>query len=261
MDVDFGKTVDDYATHRRGFPRALSARLAQLGVGGGGSQVVDLGTGTGTLARLFADEGADVVGLDRSPEMIVEARRLSPGVRFEVAPAEATSLADASVDVVSAGQAWHWFDAKRATAEAYRVLRPSGALVIAHLDWVRRPRNVVDASLEVLLENGGDAERLKRFPVHATYGRWIPDVEAGGFGATETFSFDVALPYSHDAWAGRLRASTYVGATMDAAGIARFDRALRERLARDFPEDELTVPHRVWAMVARKDGHEPLARE
>lgn len=261
MDVDFGKTVDDYATHRRGFPRVLSTRLAQLGVGGAGRKVVDLGTGTGTLARLFAEGGADVVGLDRSPEMIATARRLSPDVRFEVAPAEATTLADASVDVVSAGQAWHWFDAKRATAEAYRVLRPSGALVIAHLDWVRRPRNVVDVSLEVLLGCGGDAARLASFPVHATYGCWIPDVEAGGFGATETFSFDVALPYSHDAWVGRLRASTYVGATMDAAGVVAFDRALSERLARDFPERELAVPHRVWAMVARKDGGEALVQD
>ena len=57
MGVDFGKTADDYAAHRAGFPRALFDRLAAMGIGRSGQRLLDLGTGTGTLARGFAGGG------------------------------------------------------------------------------------------------------------------------------------------------------------------------------------------------------------
>lgn len=51
MNPDFGRTADDYARHRAGFPDSLFKRLSELGIGLEGQDVVDLGTGTGTLGR------------------------------------------------------------------------------------------------------------------------------------------------------------------------------------------------------------------
>ncbi len=51
MNPDFGRTADDYASHRAGFPDSLFERLSELGIGLEGQDVVDLGTGTGTLGR------------------------------------------------------------------------------------------------------------------------------------------------------------------------------------------------------------------
>lgn len=50
-NVDFGKTADDYAKHRAGFPPSLYLRLAHHGIDVAGADLIDLGTGTGTLAR------------------------------------------------------------------------------------------------------------------------------------------------------------------------------------------------------------------
>ena len=61
---DFGRTATDYARHRAGFPSELIERLAALGVARPGARVVDLGTGAGSLARLFAERGCEVTGVD-----------------------------------------------------------------------------------------------------------------------------------------------------------------------------------------------------
>ena len=60
-------------------------------------------------------------------------------VNYRVATAEATGLVSVSYDVVSAGQCWHWFDRQSAAAEARRLLRPGGAVLICHFDWLPLP--------------------------------------------------------------------------------------------------------------------------
>ena len=72
-----------------------------------------------------------------------------------------------------------------------------------------------------------------------------------GFVDLESFSFDVSLRYSHEDWLGRIRASTGVGASLPPDAVERFDAAHREMLARDFPEQPLQVPHRVFAVFGR----------
>jgi len=74
--VDFARTADDYARHRAGFPDALFERLLQAGVIGAGQRLLDLGTGTGTLARGFARRGLRVTGLDPAGALLEQARRL-----------------------------------------------------------------------------------------------------------------------------------------------------------------------------------------
>ncbi|MEM8709038.1 MAG: methyltransferase domain-containing protein, partial [Actinomycetota bacterium] len=66
-DIDptgFGNAAADYATHRAGFPDELFDRLAPHGIGRSGQRVVDLGTGTGTVARQLARRGCSVIGVD-----------------------------------------------------------------------------------------------------------------------------------------------------------------------------------------------------
>ncbi len=155
MGVDFGKTARDYAAHRAGFPKELFDRLAAMGIGRSGQRLLDLGTGTGTLARGFARRGASVVGIDPSEPMLVEARRMArdEGVQvdYRVGRAEDIDAPDGAFDVVTAGQCWHWFDRPAAAAECMRVLVPGGALAICYFDWLPMPGNVVAATEALIL--------------------------------------------------------------------------------------------------------------
>jgi len=73
-----------------------------------------------------------------------------------------------------------------------------------------------------------------------------------GFRGLETFSYDVAVPYTHESWRGRIRASAGVGAALTEERVQAFDKALAALLRERFPADPLAVPPRVWASVARK---------
>jgi SAM-dependent methyltransferase len=251
--IDFGRTAADYATHRAGFPDALFDRLAAMGVPMQGATVLDLGTGTGTLARGFARRGARVTALDPAAPLLEQARKLDReagvSIEYRVGRAEETGLSAASFDIVAAGQCWHWFDRPRAAAEAMRLLRPGGRLIHAHLDWLPLPGTVAHETEALILKHtpswsGGNGTGL--------HGENLPDLSVAGFEDIETFSFDLAIPYTHAAWRGRIRASAGIGASLPEEKIARFDREHAALLAERFPEHPLRVPHRLWAALARK---------
>jgi SAM-dependent methyltransferase len=253
MQVDFGRTAADYARYRAGFPALLFDELAARGVALAGAKVLDLGTGTGTLARGLAARGARVVALDPAESLLAEARALAEtavlAITFRLGRAEATGLAGAAFDLVAAGQCWHWFDRSLAAAEAWRLLRPGGRLLICHFDWI--PLNgTVAAATEALIEAHNPAWRFGGGS--GLHPAWLGDAAEAGFIGIETFSHDLALRYGHDAWRGRVRASAGVGGSLSRDDVARFDEALAQALARDFPADPLDVPHRLWAVLAVK---------
>ncbi|CAN5607171.1 hypothetical protein BH20ACT10_BH20ACT10_16840 [soil metagenome] len=94
--MDFGKTARDYGRHRAGFPPEFFERIAEHGIGLPGQKILDLGTGTGTLARGFALRGCGAIGLDPSEELMMEAKRLDReagvSVEYVVGKAEGTDF-------------------------------------------------------------------------------------------------------------------------------------------------------------------------
>jgi ubiquinone/menaquinone biosynthesis C-methylase UbiE len=106
--------------------------------------VLELGAGTGKLTRVLADLGHDVHATDPDTAMLEILERQVPGVATAQASAEDIPLGDASVDVVIAAQAFHWFDLDRALPEIARVLRPGGHVCLLwnsrneKIPWVRR---------------------------------------------------------------------------------------------------------------------------
>jgi SAM-dependent methyltransferase len=249
MKVDFGLTAGDYRKYRAGYPDELYDRLKRYGVGIKGQSVLDLGTGTGYLARKFAKQGAWVTGVDISKELIKEARELDEqeGVhsRYVIARAEALPFSDSEFDVVTAGQCWHWFQADQVLKEVRRVLRPHGKLAIIHLDWLPLKGNIVEKTEKLILSYNPDWQGAGGTGV---YPAWFTQVAIGGFSGIESFTFDLMIPYSQEAWRGRIRASAGVGASLPPDAIARFDHEFKEFLEKNY-EETLKIPHRVFCLV------------
>jgi ubiquinone/menaquinone biosynthesis C-methylase UbiE len=253
MNIDFGKTAEDYARFRAGFPPEFFVRLAALKLAQAGLRALDLGSGTGAVALGLAARGCEVTALDPSAAMLAQAagraRKDRLALRTIEAKAESTGLPDGAFDLVIAGQCWHWFDRPRAAAEARRVLKPGGTLMMAHFDWLRIPNGVVAATEALILKySPGWTGAGKAAP----YAPWYSDLRAGGFGAIASFSFEMDVPYSHEAWRGRIRASAGIGALLAPDTVAAFDAEHAALLARDFPADPLAVPHRCWAVWGAK---------
>jgi SAM-dependent methyltransferase len=129
----FSGRVNDYSLYRPSYPAALIDVLAAEASFAPGKAVADVGAGTGKLSSLFADRGSIVYCIEPNSEMLHACRKELLGKRncnFIQATAERTGLAPGSVDIVSAGQSFHWFDAEAAGIEFFRILRPDGCVFI-----------------------------------------------------------------------------------------------------------------------------------
>ncbi len=251
MSIDFGRTAHEYARHRAGFPPMFFDRLVEDGSVHAGDVVLDLGTGTGTLARGLAQRGCEVTGLDHSAPLLAQAAEMdaAAGVRVTQVRArvENADFPAASFDVITAGQSWHWFERPRTAALSRRWLRPGGRLLIAHFDWLPLSGNIVqDTERLILACNPG-------WTLHSgsgLYPAWLKDVAEAGFADLRTYSFDLDVAYSHVDWRGRIRASAAIGATLDEAKMRRLDADLASMLATRHADEPLAVPHRVWVLSA-----------
>ncbi len=136
----FGSVAQTYADHRPGYPDDAVSWL----VGESPGRVLELGAGTGKLTARLAALSGDVVASDPLPAMLAQLQQTAPTATRVVCRAEDIPLPAGSVDVVVAGQSFHWFDQERALPEIARVLRPGGVLSLVwnHGDvsvpWVRK---------------------------------------------------------------------------------------------------------------------------
>jgi ubiquinone/menaquinone biosynthesis C-methylase UbiE len=146
LPVDFTHRFDKraalYSKYRPGYPKEIIAILkSEIGFTHD-SSVADVGSGTGLLSRLFLENGNQVYGIEPNDEMRAYAEEtLSsfPGFISVKGRAENTTLKEASVDLITVGQALHWFDRDPAIREFERILSENGHLCVLYND-----RNIND---------------------------------------------------------------------------------------------------------------------
>ena len=140
MDDDKGQVQGSAAAiYQELFVPALFGQWAPrvadaAGIAGGGQRVLDVACGTGVLAREAAARvgPGSVVGLDRNPVMLEEARRAAPAIDWQLGRAEEMPFAAGAFDVVVSQFGLMFFDDQAAALrEMRRVLRPGGALAVA----------------------------------------------------------------------------------------------------------------------------------
>ena len=125
----FSNRADAYVRGRPSYPHALVEQLQIVKALKQGHTVVDIGVGTGLSAEPFLRSGYAVIGVEPNASMRAagdQHLREFPSYRSVAGTAEATTLADDAVDLVIAGQAFHWFDVPRALIEVRRILRHGG---------------------------------------------------------------------------------------------------------------------------------------
>lgn len=171
----FGAHAAPYAEHRPGYPVA-AIRWALAAVADRRPlTVLDLGAGTGKLTESLLEVGATVIAVEPDEHMRAELIRRFPHVTAHAGAAEDIPLADASVDAIVAGQAFHWFDLDRAYPEFIRVLRPGGVLAAlwntddSSVEWVAGLKQVAGSSVSTALPPRGQVD----LPAHPLFGEHV----------------------------------------------------------------------------------------
>ncbi|KRE89520.1 methyltransferase [Frateuria sp. Soil773] len=203
----FSDRVADYVRYRPDYPPALPAWLRDEHGVVAGWEVADVGAGTGISSKMFLDAGHRVTAVEpNAPMRAAAVQWLGGNERFRAVDgrADATGLADASVDLVSVAQAFHWFDPAAARREFRRILRPGR---LAAIYWNSR-RLVGTPFLQgyeaLLLRYGTDYSSVaERYADDAMMRAWF----GAGFRAAASFPHAQRLDF--DALGGRLLSSSY----------------------------------------------------
>ena len=228
-----------YASFRPGYPAALVDFVLAEAAVGPGDPVADLGCGTGIFTRLLAARGLAVVGVDASPDMLARARS-EGGARYLRATATASGLAGASVSLLTAAQAFHWFPLDEALDEAARVLRPGGAVAAV---WNLRGQGAFMDDYDAVLRRFSSSygvvesweETLERLRAHPR----VRSPRSAAFASAQRFTLEGLR--------GRAWSSSYV--RHGVADRAGFDEALAGLFAGYARDGTLEFPYRSVALV------------
>ncbi|MEU6250729.1 class I SAM-dependent methyltransferase [Glycomyces sp. NPDC047010] len=236
----FGQAADLYDAARPQYPAEALAWLA----GDAPADVLDVGAGTGLLTRGLIALGHRVTAVDPDEQMLAKLTAATTGlVAARTGAAEALPLPDASADVITAGQAFHWFDRPKALPELRRVLRPEGVLAPIwnlrdeSVDWVERLTEIVGSSKGEQMATGA-----------AEPGYFGPD-----FGEPEVRVFRHEKPLDRDALVRLVQSRSYY-LTADDARRRELVAAV-EDLAATHPDlagrETFAMPYRTHAFRVR----------
>lgn len=206
----FSDRVENYVLYRPSYPEGVLRVLTHETGLTRESVIADIGSGTGISSELFLRHGNTVFAVEPNDEMRHAGERLLAGYpqfRSLAARAEATTLPDSSVDYVTAGQAFHWFDPELARVEFARILRDAGWVVLL---WNARRIDTTPflRAYEALIERYGTDYRQVR---HANIDVTRLSVLFGG-ELGETFQLRRLYNeqrFDFDGLRGRLLSSSY----------------------------------------------------
>jgi SAM-dependent methyltransferase len=160
----FSDRVENYVRYRPGYPpEVMNALKAECGLVPSHT-VADLASGTGIWTRMLLENGNSVFGVEPNAEMRQAGERLLAAFsKFTsvAGTAEATTLADQSVDFVTAAQAAHWFNRELARREFVRILKPGGWLVLLWNERLTDSTNFLRDYERLLLKYGTDYQDIR----------------------------------------------------------------------------------------------------
>lgn len=253
----FDAWADEYERYRPGYPPALFDLIAERLELPSDAAVIDLGSGTGKVARAAAARGWRVTALDPGEPMLAVLRERAAAEGHEIdvvqASAEATGLPTAGFDAAVAGEAYHWFDAPEALREMARIVRPAGGIAFFWnvIDEERSPLVAAERALAVAYGiDGSDVRKPGPQPETREAVR-----HAGAYAEPEFHQVHHVVAMTGAGYLGLAFTKSHLR-TSPPELQQRYRVAFEEMLAAHGvrPADALDVPYVVDCWIARRNA-------
>jgi SAM-dependent methyltransferase len=230
----YAGTAADYDRYRPGYPAALGEWIrSELALDGTGA-LLDLGAGTGHVARLLRPGFARVLAVDAETDMAEFGRKRSEregdGIAWMLGRAEELEFSDESFDAVSAGSAFHRFDRPVVAAKAASWLKPDGAVILlwgrslheGETNWQRALARVFAEAVAASGRVPAGWER-KDYPDEVV-------LREAGFARIETNTVNVPLRWTVDDILGYLRSTSFASRAATGDRSSAFEDSVRRTL-------------------------------
>ncbi|MFX0033441.1 MAG: class I SAM-dependent methyltransferase [Candidatus Hodarchaeota archaeon] len=161
----FSSRVENYIKYRPKYPQEVISFLKRKDILLNDSIIADIGSGTGILSEMFLKNGNNVYGVEPNKDMRKAAEKLLKDYTNFISidgSAEKTGLKENSIDLITAGQAFHWFDVKKTREEFRRIIKPTGYIVLI---WNNRRKTAPGfpcESEQLLLKYGKDYKEVQK---------------------------------------------------------------------------------------------------
>ena len=233
----FSDRVTNYVKYRPDYPREIVAFVTDACGLTPASVIADIGCGPGISSKMFLENGNRVIGVEPNAAMREAASEyLADYDNFEMVNgrSDATTLPDASVDLVTAAQAFHWFDAEKTKPEFDRILKPYGHIALI---WNLR----LEDATPFLIEYEDFIRRYSTDYVAVRHNNITDDEVASFLGppfGKEVFANKQVLDF--DGLKGRLLSSSYIPNEAH-PGYANMMAELRELFAKHAVADRIEI--------------------
>jgi ubiquinone/menaquinone biosynthesis C-methylase UbiE len=202
----FSDRVQNYVLYRPGYPPDVLRTLrTECGLASD-HMIADVASGTGIWTRILLENGNPVIGIEPNAEMREAGELLLAGfANFTsvTGTAEATTLADQSVDFVTAAQAAHWFDRRRSRHEFVRILKPRGWLVLLWNERLTDSTAFLRDYEQLLLTYGTDYQDIRHEHTTSAVNEFFDPVPY------QERTFEMRQEFDYAGIEGRLLSSSY----------------------------------------------------
>ncbi len=205
----FSSRVDRYIKYRPGYPQEVIKFLKEKKILSNHSIIADIGSGTGILSEIFLKKGNKVYGIEPNGDMRAAAEKLLDKYSNFISidgSAEDTNLKTNSIDIITVGQAFHWFNLEKTRKEFFRILKSDGWVVLI---WNRRKKRTNEFLKEYekfLLKYGTDYKAIEKSKLE--FGKFFGGSESN----KEYFKvyYDNFQVFDYNGLEGRLLSTSYI---------------------------------------------------
>lgn len=252
--INYDSIADYYILRKNDLPNNIDKLL---NIDFLNKNVLDIGCGTGNFTFNLNKMGANIIGIDKSKELLKKAKFNNYGnkISYINCNAEILPFENNSFDIVTVLSAWHWFNRDKVNNEVWRVLKDGGYLIVMNIDCLKSNENGIERESFNMLKRycniyyARNGCNKKKFSNKIYPEIWYKEWENKGFIIIRNENYSYNINFNHESWKNYIKSSSYYS-TLTFIDKQKFDDEL-DLLINEY-DNIFEVEHNLSIVILKK---------